>query len=85
MAAEELREEAVALPVGEQGCGPVESHSTHGAVLGGVPMWVVVMRLRRMERRDAAARSALQAVTPSTVGLLPMSMSWRWSAAVRRA
>ena len=66
---------------GRRGADQSKSHSTHGASLRGVPMWVVVMRVRRMGRLVAAARSALQAVAPSMVGLLPMSRPWRCSVA----
>ena len=51
--------------------------------VGSAWLRVVMMRKRRMGRRVAAERSALQAVTPLTEGFAPMSTPWRWLAASR--
>ena len=63
---------------GARGADQSKSHSTHGAGFGRVvrvrpSVPVVATRVWRMGRRVAAARNALHAVMPSTVGLLPMA------------
>ena len=78
---------------GGSGADQSKSHSSHGEGLGMVPRgcpscdgWctVVVMREWRMGRLVAAARRALHAVTPSVVGLSPMSRP-RMCAEARRS